>query len=96
VHHGKRIAVTENEFGETGIDHELVVGAEEEQFRDEQRPASRARAPWNPTSSTSGLGDLLDWTPDEATNLDPNIQAVRRRSSCTYDDRISCSPAYWI
>ena len=31
-HHGKRIAVIENEFGEIGIDHELVVGAEEEIF----------------------------------------------------------------
>ena len=31
-HHGKRIAVIENEFGEIGIDHELVIGAEEEIF----------------------------------------------------------------
>jgi G3E family GTPase len=30
--HGKRIAVIENEFGEVGIDHELVVDAEEEIF----------------------------------------------------------------
>jgi len=30
--HGKRIAVIENEFGEIGIDHELVVGADEEVF----------------------------------------------------------------
>lgn len=30
--HGKRIAVIENEFGEVGIDHELVIGAEEEIF----------------------------------------------------------------
>lgn len=30
--HGKRIAVIENEFGEIGIDHELVVGVEEEIF----------------------------------------------------------------
>jgi G3E family GTPase len=30
--HGKRIAVIENEFGEIGIDHELVVGVEEEVF----------------------------------------------------------------
>lgn len=30
--HGKRIAVIENEFGEIGIDHELVIGAEEEIF----------------------------------------------------------------
>ncbi|MGQ9898226.1 MAG: CobW family GTP-binding protein [Acidobacteriota bacterium] len=30
--HGKRIAVIENEFGEIGIDHELVVEAEEEIF----------------------------------------------------------------
>jgi G3E family GTPase len=30
--HGKRIAVIENEFGEVGIDHELVVGADEEVF----------------------------------------------------------------
>lgn len=30
--HGKRIAVIENEFGEIGIDHELVVNAEEEIF----------------------------------------------------------------
>lgn len=30
--HGKRIAVIENEFGEIGIDHELVIGADEEVF----------------------------------------------------------------
>ncbi|MBC7883056.1 MAG: GTP-binding protein [Anaerolineae bacterium] len=30
--HGKRIAVIENEFGEIGIDHALVVNAEEEVF----------------------------------------------------------------
>lgn len=30
--HGKRIAVIENEFGEIGIDHELVIGVEEEIF----------------------------------------------------------------
>jgi G3E family GTPase len=29
-HHGKRIAVIENEFGEVGIDNELVIGAGEE------------------------------------------------------------------
>jgi len=31
-HHGKRIAVIENEFGEVGVDNELVIGAEEEIF----------------------------------------------------------------
>lgn len=30
--HGKRIAVIENEFGEVGIDHELVIGSDEEIF----------------------------------------------------------------
>ena len=30
--HGKRIAVIENEFGEIGIDHELVVQSDEEIF----------------------------------------------------------------
>jgi G3E family GTPase len=30
--HGRRIAVVENEFGEVGIDHELVVNADEEVF----------------------------------------------------------------
>jgi len=30
--HGKRIAVIENEFGEIGIDHELVIDADEEIF----------------------------------------------------------------
>ena len=30
--HGKRIAVIENEFGEIGIDNELVINAEEEVF----------------------------------------------------------------
>src|SRR6202795_3059894 len=30
--HGKRIAVIENEFGEVGVDQDLVVGAEEEVF----------------------------------------------------------------
>lgn len=31
-HHGKRIAVIENEFGEIGVDQDLVIGAEEELF----------------------------------------------------------------
>lgn len=31
-HHGKRIAVIENEFGEVGVDSQLVIGAEEELF----------------------------------------------------------------
>jgi len=30
--HGKRIAVIENEFGEIGVDNELVINAEEEIF----------------------------------------------------------------
>ena len=30
--HGKRIAVIENEFGEVGVDQDLVIGAEEEIF----------------------------------------------------------------
>jgi G3E family GTPase len=30
--HGKRIAIIENEFGEIGVDHELVIGADEEIF----------------------------------------------------------------
>jgi G3E family GTPase len=30
--HGRRIAVIENEFGEVGVDHQLVIGAEEEIF----------------------------------------------------------------
>jgi G3E family GTPase len=30
--HGMKIAVIENEFGEVGIDHDLVIGAEEEIF----------------------------------------------------------------
>ncbi len=30
--HGKRIAVIENEFGEVGVDHQLVINAEEEIF----------------------------------------------------------------
>ncbi len=30
--HGRRIAVIENEFGEVGIDHELVINADEEVF----------------------------------------------------------------
>jgi G3E family GTPase len=30
--HGKKIAVIENEFGEIGIDHELVISADEELF----------------------------------------------------------------
>ena len=30
--HGKRIAVIENEFGEVAVDHELVIGAQEELF----------------------------------------------------------------
>ncbi|HIA69020.1 TPA: GTP-binding protein [Candidatus Poribacteria bacterium] len=31
-HHGKRIAVIENEFGEIGVDHELVIDTDEEIF----------------------------------------------------------------
>ena len=31
-HHGQRIAVIENEFGEIGVDQELVINAEEEIF----------------------------------------------------------------
>ncbi len=30
--HGKRIAVIENEYGEIGIDHDLVVQSDEEIF----------------------------------------------------------------
>ncbi|MFM8468745.1 MAG: GTP-binding protein, partial [Limisphaerales bacterium] len=30
--HGKRIAVIENEFGEIGIDNDLVINADEEVF----------------------------------------------------------------
>src|SRR6516225_3689864 len=30
--HGKRVAVIENEFGEIGVDQELVINAEEEIF----------------------------------------------------------------
>jgi len=30
--HGKRIAVIENEFGEVGVDNDLVIGVEEEIF----------------------------------------------------------------
>ena len=32
ANHGKRIAVIENEFGEIGVDQELVINAEEEIF----------------------------------------------------------------
>lgn len=32
ANHGKRIAVIENEFGEIGVDHEIVIGADEEVF----------------------------------------------------------------
>jgi G3E family GTPase len=31
-HHGKRVAVIENEFGEIGIDHQLVIQSDEEIF----------------------------------------------------------------
>ena len=31
-HHGKRIAVIENEYGEINIDHALVINADEEIF----------------------------------------------------------------
>ena len=30
--HGRKIAVIENEFGEVGVDQELVLGAEEDVF----------------------------------------------------------------
>jgi len=32
ANHGKRVAVIENEFGEIGVDQELVINAEEEIF----------------------------------------------------------------
>src|ERR1700684_1672385 len=32
AHHGKRIAVIENEFGEVGVDQDLVIATEEEIF----------------------------------------------------------------
>jgi G3E family GTPase len=32
AHHGRRIAVIENEYGEVGIDHHLVINADEEIF----------------------------------------------------------------
>jgi G3E family GTPase len=31
-HHGKKLAVIENEFGEVGVDHQLVIQSEEELF----------------------------------------------------------------
>lgn len=31
-HHGQRVAVIENEFGEVGVDHELVINTDEEIF----------------------------------------------------------------
>jgi len=31
-HHGKKLAVIENEFGEVGVDHQLVIRSEEELF----------------------------------------------------------------
>jgi G3E family GTPase len=31
-HHGKKLAVIENEFGEVGVDHQLVIESEEELF----------------------------------------------------------------
>jgi G3E family GTPase len=31
-HHGKKLAVIENEFGEVGIDHQLVIQSDEELF----------------------------------------------------------------
>ena len=36
ANHGKRIAVIENEFGEVGVDQDLVIGAEEEIFAGQQ------------------------------------------------------------
>jgi len=30
--HGRKLAVIENEFGEVGVDNDLLVGAEEEVF----------------------------------------------------------------
>jgi G3E family GTPase len=43
--HGKRIAVIENEFGEIGVDQELVINAEEEIFeRTTAAPAAPSAA----------------------------------------------------
>ena len=46
-HHGHRIAVIENEFGEVGIDSEIIVGEGRADRRDEQRLhlLHRARRP---------------------------------------------------
>jgi Ni2+-binding GTPase involved in maturation of urease and hydrogenase len=44
--HGKRIAVIENEFGEVGVDNDLVINAEEERLRWRPgRPAHRRARP---------------------------------------------------
>ena len=41
--HGKRIAVIENEFGEVGVDNDLVIGAEEEIFEMNELPRGKPR-----------------------------------------------------
>ena len=46
--HGRRIAVIENEFGEVGVDHQLVIGAEEVIFDTS-----------NGCSCCTGRGDLI-------------------------------------
>ncbi len=53
--HGQRIAVIENEFGEIGIDHELVVQTRRGNLRDEQRLhlLHRARRPTSAFSAAS-------------------------------------------
>lgn len=56
--HGKRIAVIENEFGEVGVDNELVIGAGGGNLRNEQRVHMLHR----PRRLDSHLGEL-DETP---------------------------------
>ena len=57
-HHGKKLAVIENEFGEVGVDHQLVIQSEEELFEMNNgciccSVASSSRPPASPTPRRS-------------------------------------------
>ena len=43
--HGRRLAVIENEFGEVGVDHQLVISGEEEIFEKFERGDKESATP---------------------------------------------------
>ena len=83
--HGKRIAVIENEFGEIGIDNDLVDRRRGRDLRDEQRLhlLHRARRPHpHPRQPHAAQGPLRS-TSSSRPPAWPTRRPSRRRSSST-------------